>query len=285
MSYTVEKANCPLVLTLHGLSRPSEMGKSFSGAALWLIYKSYARRLLKNTSSIICVSSDTARRVEAIFPHMLEKCTVIPNGIEPAVERQRSGQSRESTRDELGLGNAFTFIYVGRVTESKGIDVLASSAANLMTKGENVSLLVVGTGSELARMKEKYSRFPAIRFLGFREDVGSYYKAADVAVLASVREGMSTFLLEAMYHGLAILATDVGGVQELLEIGTKCRILPKVGPLEVTDGLLYYLNLDSSQFKKLGPANAALVNQHFSWSRLADRTLSVYQKAIDGFDI
>jgi glycosyltransferase involved in cell wall biosynthesis len=284
MSYAVEKASCPLVLTLHGLTQPSEIGKNFSGAALWLIYKSYAPRLLKNTSNIICVSSDTMKRVEAIFPNMLEKCTVIPNGIEAAVEMQRSGQSRESMRDKLGLGNALTFIYAGRVTQSKGIDILASSAANLMNKGENVALLIVGTGPELARMREKYSQFTEIRFLGFKEDVGSYYKAADVAVLASDREGMSTFLLEAMYYGLPILTTDVGGVKELVDVGSKCRIISNAGVQEITTGLLYFLNLDSSQLKEWGMINADLAREHFSWSSLVDRTLRVYQEAIDSFN-
>jgi glycosyltransferase involved in cell wall biosynthesis len=132
---------------------------------------------------------------------------VIPNGIDTNVFRPDSA-ARQKARAQLGLGNRFVWIAVGRLMWKKNHRALLEA----MTRVAGSDLLIAGTGPEEARLR--MTAGPNVRFLGERTDIATLLNVADGFVLSSVIEGLPLALLEAAACGLPCVATAAGGVRE-----------------------------------------------------------------------
>jgi glycosyltransferase involved in cell wall biosynthesis len=127
-------------------------------------------------------------------------------------------------RRELGLPPGSRIVLsVGRLSKEKGhADLMRAMLEVRRACGSDVVLVIVGDGPEHARL-ERLSRqldlADAVRLVGYRADVVPYYAAANVFALPSYSEGSPNVLLEAMDAGVPIVATDVGGVSEMIRHG------------------------------------------------------------------
>jgi glycosyltransferase involved in cell wall biosynthesis len=145
-----------------------------------------------------------------------KKIELIPNGIE--LESASRDCNRAALKLEI-LGNAETrvVLYVGRLVKEKGLDRLLRVWASVPDR-DGVVLVIVGDGP-LKTDLESQARAPgsSVRFLGYRGDVSTLYAIADLFVLASVTEGLSNSLLEAMAAGVPVVASNVGGNRDVIE--------------------------------------------------------------------
>jgi glycosyltransferase involved in cell wall biosynthesis len=126
------------------------------------------------------------------------KLRVIPNGIDTA----RYGPPG-------GGGPEFTWLAVGRLMWKKDYPTLLQAFAGLPGL-----LLIAGEGPDDAELRAAAP--PNVRFLGARDDVPDLMRSADAFVMSSLVEGLSVALLEAAASGLPAVATDAGGVREVL---------------------------------------------------------------------
>ena len=140
-----------------------------------------------------------------------------------SLARDVSATDRRRLRVELGL-HGCTFIYVGRLTWKKGVDVLAEAYIDVRNAGLDVSLLLVGDGEDEERLRRRLAPVPAVAFTGFvqRQEIPRYYAAADVAVLPTLGDANGLVVEEALAAGLPVICTDSVG-----EIRTR---LPPEGP-------------------------------------------------------
>jgi glycosyltransferase involved in cell wall biosynthesis len=164
--------------------------------------------------------------------------TVCPMGVEPA---SPLSVPRAAARRMLGL-ERFSALVLSRLVPVKGIDIAIAAAAQ-----SGATLLVAGAGPEGARLQSlAHSLRADVRFLG--EVVGldktRLLTAADVLLVPSRRlpsgrsEGLPTVLLEAMLHGLPVIASDVGGIGALLrEAGLGAQVIPADDPLALVRAL------------------------------------------------
>ncbi len=142
-----------------------------------------------------------------------ERIAVLRNGVD--LNRFSPGD-RMAARRKLAL-SGFTLLSVGRLIPRKGHDL----AIETMTKMHDATLLIAGSGpmraslEDLARAK---GVAPRVRFLGelAHDELAGVYRAADVFILASSREGWANVLLEAMACGTPVVATNVNGTPEVL---------------------------------------------------------------------
>lgn len=144
------------------------------------------------------------------------KCGYIPNGIN--LQRYaHDSRARTRLREELGAGDRFVWLTVGRITEQKDYPNLFQA---LGLQSSSSTLWLVGDG-ELREASEAAVRSGGladrVSFLGVRSDVSALLSAADGFVLASAWEGLPMVLLEAAASGLPAVATDVGGVAEIVK--------------------------------------------------------------------
>lgn len=126
---------------------------------------------------------------------------------------------RDEARRSLGLGSSDVPVigWVGRLGPEKGLDVLLEALAGLTER--DWRLVVVGAGRERGSLEELAASLglsDRVRWLGFVEDAGRYFRAFDLFCLSSRTEGMPVVLFEAMAASVPIVATRVGGVVELL---------------------------------------------------------------------
>lgn len=165
------------------------------------------------------------------------KVSVLGNGLDlAAVDRV----PRADVRRELGLDpDALLLCTVGRLVRDKGHAYLLRAVAQGIARWPDTHLVLVGEGPEDAHLRAEVRRHGLdgrVHFLGFREPVAAVLKASDVFVLPSLEEGSPVTVLEAMACALPVIASDVGGVSEMLDAGTTGLLVPAAERWGATDG-------------------------------------------------
>lgn len=142
------------------------------------------------------------------------KLTVLRNG----VDLQRfHPQPQAEARQNLGWPTGPTLLSVGNLVENKGHDI----AVKLLTQLPDFRLVIVGAGPERNALESLSAQLGVTERLIFagrvaQENLLTYYSAADILILASSREGWPNVLLESMACGTPVVATDVGGIPEVI---------------------------------------------------------------------
>ena len=183
--------------------------------------------------------------------------TVIHSGVEfPALD----SPSRESGRREaLGIGSSdFVYGTVGRLEPIKGHSVLIEAFARVVQELSNAKLLMIGDGElrqELEGLARGLNVSPRVIFAGWREDVGELLRLMDVFVLPSHNEGMGKALVEAMHAGLPSIASNVGGIPEVVE-DDKQGVLVAPGSSESLAREMIVLAQNCDKRRRLGAASS-----------------------------
>ncbi|NLG21375.1 MAG: glycosyltransferase family 4 protein [Actinomycetales bacterium] len=136
----------------------------------------------------------------------------------PAV-RAEPVRDRAAVRKELGLtGDTPLVVAVGRLAPQKGFDRLLDALDAAGTTGQDAHLVIAGEGPQAEALQRRIDRSGLpVRLLGHRTDVPDLLAAADVAVSSARWEGQPVWLQEALSVGAPIVATDVGGTEEVLD--------------------------------------------------------------------
>ena len=163
-----------------------------------------------------------------------EKIAVLRNGVDTDVFALLD---RDRVRRELGLDRP-TMVAVGNVLVSKGQDLAIRALALL----EDFALMIVGAGPDEAKFRGLAATLGVadrVRFVGRvpQEDLARYYGAADVAVLASMREGWPNVLLESLACGTPVVASNVGAVPEIITTPATGRIMTDRTPEALADAV------------------------------------------------
>lgn len=193
----------------------------------------------------------------------VERRRVIFNGIDPT----RFGPLPADPRTEFGLSpDEFVIATVGSLIRRKGHDVLLRAMAGLEAQGRPARLLIAGEGSERAAL-EALARdlgiTGSVRFLGEFSNPGPLYAAADVFVLASRSEALPLALLEAAHFALPAVASQVGGIPEIVRDGETGMLVPPDDPAALSDALSR-LMADAALRRTIGAAAQAQARAHFT---------------------
>ncbi len=174
-------------------------------------------------SEAIIAESNNIRSVAEKFYKPDKRVEIIPVGFVLPVEKS-------STRKELGLVDGeIIVISVGRLVKRKGFDIAIRAIASLSKK--NVRYVIIGDGPEeesLVTLAKELGIADKVNFKGFltEEKKYQYLKNSDIYLLTSIHEGFGICLMEAMYAGLPIVATDSGGQTDFMTEGTNALFVP-----------------------------------------------------------
>lgn len=178
-------------------------------------------------------------------------------------------------------GPVRNLLFVGLLVERKGVHLLLDALARARhTLPEDVTLTVVGDGPERAALQARAAATGLdgrVRFLGFRDDVPDLLARADGFVLPSLLEQQPLVLLEALGAGLPVLATDVGGVRDL--VGDTGLVVPAGDVPALARGLEA---LTSSDGAEVGARGAQRARQRFSVEACRDHHVALYTRLLDG---
>jgi len=166
-------------------------------------------------------------------------------------------------------------IFVGRLSREKGLDVLIEAARAV----EGAHFLIVGSGPEERRLKTYANE--RIHLLGRQpwERTIRLIRGSDALVLSSRVEGLPTVLLEAMAVGTPVVATEVGGVPEMIESGKEGLLVPANDVQSLVGGIISIIS-----DKRIGPSLAInarrKVEKTYSWDAVLPRYLEIYDRLI-----
>lgn len=174
------------------------------------------RFLARRTQRVIAVSEDIKRDLMRHDAIPAERIAVINNGVD--FDRLATQTSRALARARLGIPEATVALgCVARLEEQKGHRFLLE--AMTLLKDLPLRLFIVGDGRLRADLEQRAASLGVAHstvFLGMRQDIPDVLKALDIYAMPSLWEGLSIALLEAMAAGLPAVASDVGGVQQVL---------------------------------------------------------------------
>lgn len=289
-----------LVLTTHSLEphRPwkvEQLGTAYH-ASTWIERTAY-----QNADGVIAVSNSMKQDVHDLYGVPLEKIRVIPNGIDLDEYRPRPD---ERVLASYGIDSSKPYVlFVGRITRQKGIIHLVN-AIKYLNPGMQVVLCAGAPDTEEIgqEMKEKVDEARRegqdeiiwIDKMLPRPEVITLYTHASVFVCPSVYEPFGIINLEAMACETPVVASAVGGIPEIVVPGETGLLVPLKAKgennFEPEDPDLFSRNLASAindlmdspqRLETMGKKARRRVEEHFSWTRIAERTLAFYRELIE----
>lgn len=268
----LQGAGRALVYSPHApLSMNVSQGKCFQRTAAVL-----EALLAHRCDRIICVSSMERRHMLSIGIDS-RKLEVVVNGLPPAPAPV------PGIRERFGVTtNTLALVTVGRLARQKGIDILLDALGKIEASvRERLMLFVVGDGPERERLQAQsraHGLESIVRWLG-EQPAEQILAAFDLLVLPSRYEGMPYVLLEAQRAGLPIVASDVGGVEELLGTSQCGVVVPAENPAALASALVRLFE-DASLRKKCGE-NARVRSSHFTAQRMTELTETAYFRSLN----
>jgi glycosyltransferase involved in cell wall biosynthesis len=239
------------------------------------------KETLKEADKIIAVSDATKDYVVGLGADS-EKVEVIHNGVDLDRFKPLAG-AKQTIRKKLEiLQNARVVVSVRRLVFKNGIDTLIESAKKVIEKDSRVVFLVIGKGPDFNEIKTQIDQLGIsnnFRLTGFVSDVDLplYYNAADFFVLPSKSgEGLPLVALEAMACGLPVIATNVGGIEEVM-VKDYGRLVEADDPEAMAEAIIEFSCMD---FTDLREGLRRIVEQKHGWDQNVTKLIKIYEELI-----
>ena len=216
----------------------------------------------------VALSSEVKKSIGEVYGLQESIIPVVYNGID---------LSKCIRKNDYEANGVFTIVHVGRFMKVKNHKTLIRAFARFAEKKESIRLQLLGEGELLDEMKdyaEKLKVADKVEFLGLQSNVYPYLNKADVFCLPSEYEGVPMTLIEAMGTGLPIVASNVGGIPDMLVNGENALLVePNYVAVEKAIEKLY----NDVEFRiRLGNA-AALRSEEFSAKVMASSYIKIYR--------
>lgn len=221
---------------------------------------------------VFAVSGDIARRLRRAALFGRSKIEVLYLGIGPPPQ---PGRGRDEVRTELGLApGAALVVSLARLVPQKALHVLIGALAQI----PRAHLAILGEGPQRGALEAAARQAGVtdrVTFLGFRSDAADFVAAADVFGLSSVWEGIPLAAQEAIALGIPVVATDVGGMKELISNKLSGRLVPPGDPVQLGSALAQVLASPEDRQRYVRHAQADLAAR-FSRERTLERLREAY---------
>lgn len=280
---------------------------NFHGAELLLIRKKkWVRPLLKfaigQAQAVFANSSFTAGKIKALRDVNVEwspyGTTLEERGERKDERREKEGGSLPVDTPQHPVVGKFKILFVGRHIERKGICYLIEAAKHLPR--DKFEIRIVGAGDLTDKLKVQAAALSAVSgnvagevqpaeiiFTGklSPEDLANEYKTANVFTLPAIvdskgdTEGLGVVLIEAMELGLPIVASNVGGIPDVVVDGVSGILVPEKDP-EALANAYKRLADDPELVKKLLAGAQQRIAQCFTWDGIIERQIEVYKKTL-----
>jgi glycosyltransferase involved in cell wall biosynthesis len=231
-------------------------------------------------ASILVAVSERMRQTAMQEGIHAERIAVIQNAIVPVAT---DSVNRLDVREELGVGENEAFILsVGRLVHQKAHEFLVAAMPAVLREFPNTKVGICGDGflhPQLDGQIKSLGLESSVKLLGRFDDVTKFLAAADVFALPSRWEGLPIALLEAMSVGLAVVATPVAGVDEVV-VNHEHGLLVPVGNVSALSDAIVQLLRDPQLRCKLGAAAKQRVIESYSTDQMGERYLSLMESIL-----
>lgn len=258
-----KRAGIPSLFTAHNLVPPT--GR---------LQRVLLRVIGQSTRRILAVSQAVAKSLIAGgLPNT--KIHVVPNGISVAAF---------DTPDTIKVRNDFNIptnaplvVGIGRLSPEKGLDLLITAMADVLSVLPDACLLLAGDGPERESLRALARQIDgACYFPGKVENPIPFLKTAAIVAVPSRQEGQGIVALEAMAASKPVVAANVGGLAETIVPNVTGLLVPPENPTELADALISLLQ-NSSRRDEMGIQGRLRVEQHYTLERMINNIETIYQ--------
>jgi glycosyltransferase involved in cell wall biosynthesis len=236
----------------------------------------------------VAVSQAVAHRFIRLNAVRAQKCVVIVNGID-STEFVPDPARRTLMRANFGANDDFVWLAIGRISAAKDYPNLMQAFERVCEQQPQAQLWIAGDAASVNPIagKKRYQLmgFPMSqaahrrrRLFGLRRDIPALLDAADAFVSASAWEGMPLAVGEAMAMEKPIVATDVGGVPEL--VGNSDAVVPAQDSTALAEAMIATMQQSAEERTRTGRAARERVKQHFSIEASADAWEAMYRELL-----
>jgi PEP-CTERM/exosortase A-associated glycosyltransferase len=267
-------------------------GTTTEGSLRYRVSRWLETRALRRASHVTTIceglrSDIVARGIPA------EKVTVIPNAVDVDSFSYLSPPD-ETLRRALGLGGATVLGFAGSFYAYEGLDLLIAALPQLLAKHPTLRVLLVGGGSEEAKLNAQAAALGVcdrVLFTGRvpHSEVQRYYSLIDVLVYARKSMRLTDLVtplkpLEAMAQGRLLVASDVGGHRELIRDGETGQLF-RAGDVAALAAAVDTLLGRQDDWPRIRAAGRAFVERERTWAASVHGYLTVYGRALDNTDL
>jgi len=253
------------------------------------------RQAVRESAALVAASDIELGELRDLYDADPDKVHVIPCGVDPALFRP---MRQADARERLGRDQCERIVlFVGRIEQIKGIDVLLRALALLFFRRpdlrSDVCLLVVGGAldpqddapetekiEELRRLVHEHRMEANVNFVGSldQETLALYYAAADVCAVPSLTESFGLVALEAMACGTPVVGTRVGGLQTLIEDGESGLLVPAGDYQALAEAIAQVL---TDHRLRIHLAHGARDRaEHFTWQSVCEKIDALYTSVL-----
>lgn len=264
-SFFTNKRNAFVV---HGWSFSNN--KSILASWIYLLIE----RIMKPFSDYIILVSKYDQRLGHKHNLLSNKNTLIYNG------------SRDLLKNKVKVksNTKITLSFVARFSYQKDHETLFQALSNLKKSDLNkITINLIGggnlMGTYIARSQE-LGIHKSLNFVGETPDVDKYLLESDLFMLISNYEGLPVSIIEAMSVGLPVIASDVGGINELVENGVNGYLVKKNDFLRLSEVLIEIINKNSFDLKSMGNSSRELFQKNFSVNFMTTKTEEIILKIL-----
>ncbi len=268
----------PLVATIHATEAGRNQGLHNSlqhfinSVEWWLTYEAWR---------VIVCSRHMYQEVKRQFQLPEDKLYIIPNGIDPSEFQLKQKANKPDNKTPV-------IFFVGRLVREKGAQVLLEAFPRILRHYPNARLVIAGKGpmrDQLISMAGLLGVQENVDFPGFVDDDtrNKFYHGAQVAVFPSLYEPFGIVALEGMAAGTAVVASDTGGLGEIITHGVNGLKAYPGNPNSLADNIIALLR-DRKLAATITENAKRLIKKEYDWESIAKNTLNVYQQVLRSKD-
>ncbi|WP_287584755.1 glycosyltransferase family 4 protein [Candidatus Borrarchaeum sp.] len=266
--YVASKLQKPYVLTAYGI----ELFLAKNN----ILLRRFLKPSVEGADRIFAISKNTASRTHELYPSAKTRITRL--GFSPLKSKGQDAERNENT-----------LLYVGRLVKRKGVEYLLKAIKHLERRIP-IELMIVGDGPERKNLESLVHdlKLQKVTFYGFipQNHLKSFYQRASVFVLPAVTdptgdtEGLGVVLLEAMSVGVPVIASNVGGITDIIADRKTGLLVEEKNSLQLAETIEILLR-DEELRSRLVSSATQLVHSEFSWERIAKIILKEYETILD----
>lgn len=260
---------CPVVVSVHGADVYTLNTKRLRQIKAWV---------LKRADAVVCNSSATEAACQKLFARDYH---TIPMGVDTSLF---------TARQPKAAGPIFELLFVGRLSEQKGVRYLCEATKLLIERDIAVHTTIVGDGdarAELEAYVNGHGLEQAITFTGgiAHEQLAQYYLQADAFVGPSIedkngwQEAFGLVFAEASASGVPVVATATGGIQDIVKDDVNGLLVPQKDARAIADAV-QKLRQDPALCSRLGAAGPSFIENNFSWPVITQKYRAVFESLL-----
>ncbi|HMH56545.1 MAG TPA: glycosyltransferase [Gemmatimonadales bacterium] len=269
----------PSVITMHGGDVYVNPEQGYDFPTRWYV-RPALRWTLRNASALTAITEDCRQHaLRAGAP--ADRIRLVFNG----TDLRRFSPGENGNRNDQRFGPHMIFA-CRQLFPRKGIRFLLEAAAQLKPKFPDLKVLLAGDGFErpaLVHLAEQLGIAGDVTFLGWvsNAELPPFYRAAALSVIPSLEEGFGIPAAEAMGCEVAVVASDAGGLPEVVENGVTGLVVPRGDSAALARAIGSLLS-DPLRREQMGQAGRARALRLFDWDRSAEQFEELYRQVAAG---